>query len=258
MDINITKFCPVHEAYQFSSPLVTTDQFKGQCAAVIDYDNNFLNYWKKEKEAESSDTNRNEELAEHLQTDTRTVEELHEVCDVTKLQCDFEDKYDYNRLRIFEEFPSNVSLQTLRMVKQGKTKMEEIHFVPSFNETVREVVGRNDKIVPFGGIILDVSVFHAEKRRVQQEFYVLPNQKLTDLRDCINCQSDCLILGEFSNNPDVSLAKTAKDICNSSFFFIEHCFYNDTRNAMNRDYSKVIIDWAKSSDRYTVSRSWII
>ena len=248
MDINVAKHCPVHEAYQFTSPHVTTAHFKEQCETLIGSNYFHSNSSKKEYTLQTE----NEELATCLKSDLQTVEELQDVCSIDKLQCDLDDKYDYNKLRVFKDFPPDVPLETIRMCKELKTKMEEIHYVPSFSEPVQEEINKDDILVKPGEVIINIAVLHPKKRKVLQEFFVLPNQRLTELRDLISCQSDNLILGEFSNNPDLSYAKITKDLLTSSFFFIEQCFYNDTRNSLNRDYSKAIIEWAKSSDRYTV------
>ena len=40
--------------------------------------------------------------------------------------------------------------------------------------------------------------------------YVILLQKLAELKDVINCPSDKLILGEYSNNPDMTGAKSCK------------------------------------------------
>ena len=40
-----------------------------------------------------------------------------------------------------------------------------------------------------------------------------------------------------------------KDIYKGGFFYIEDCFYNDTRYPEALDYSKTIIEWASNSKR---------
>lgn len=73
------------------------------------------------------------------------------------------------------------------------------------------------------------------------------------MKDVINCPSDKLILGEFSTvYPDLTNAQTEKERTGSSFFMVDHTFYNDTRSELYRDYSKLIIDWAKENGRHTI------
>lgn len=45
---------------------------------------------------------------------------------------------------------------------------------------------------------------------VDQEYQVLGQQMLTELRDCIKCPCDQVIVGEFSENPDSHLLVPAK------------------------------------------------
>ena len=35
-------------------------------------------------------------------------------------------------------------------------------------------------------------------------------QKLSDLRDAITCRADLMVIGEYSNNPDLTGSKTTK------------------------------------------------
>ncbi|KAM4808918.1 snRNA-activating protein complex subunit 3 isoform 2-T2 [Rhinophrynus dorsalis] len=82
-----------------------------------------------------------------------------------------------------------------------------------------------------------------------QTMMVLASQKLTELRDAINCVSDLKIGGEFSNNPDLAPENICKDLFKSAFFYFEGVFYNDMRYAECRDISRNIIEWSESRDR---------
>lgn len=241
------KYCPVNEAYLFTSPLMNIDIFKEQCVLNIDFED--LEVRRNDKSQWQID---NEKLADKLKTDLQTVLELEEVCSIENLKCDYEDQFDFNQRHVFKDFPDDNKLQTVKQVKMGKTKVEELAYVPTFPEPVMEEISEEDELVPSGEVLLTVSIFHPEKRRVHMEFKVLPDQKLTEVRDLITCQSDKVIFGEFSSNPSLEGIKTAKEISDASFFFIEQSFYNDTRNPLNRDYSRIIKEWAKESERYTV------
>jgi len=82
-----------------------------------------------------------------------------------------------------------------------------------------------------------------------QEIWILGHQKLSELRDLITCPADLYIVGERQYDTVTTRADRANDVYKSGFFYINGCFYNDTRCAENIDYSQVIIDWAASSKR---------
>ena len=42
------------------------------------------------------------------------------------------------------------------------------------------------------------------------EFNIIFTQKLSDLRDAVTCRADLMVLGEYSNNPDLTGSKTTK------------------------------------------------
>lgn len=77
-------------------------------------------------------------------------------------------------------------------------------------------------------VIIKVALFHPERSIKTQEFLILANQKLTDLRDHLYCLSDHILHGRETR---------------SGYFFIENRFYVDMRNENNIDYSKQIIEW---------------
>ncbi|XP_021940845.1 snRNA-activating protein complex subunit 3 isoform X2 [Zootermopsis nevadensis] len=84
--------------------------------------------------------------------------------------------------------------------------------------------------------------------RCSQEIVLLGNQMLTDLRDKILCPSDLAVSSEVSENPDQNVTQKTTDEYKSGFIFIEDTFYSDYRDPTNRDYSRVIREWAASHD----------
>ncbi|XP_073508413.1 snRNA-activating protein complex subunit 3 isoform X2 [Phyllobates terribilis] len=82
-----------------------------------------------------------------------------------------------------------------------------------------------------------------------ETFMVLGSQRLTELRDAINCVSDLQIGGEFSNNPDLAPDNICKELFKSAFFYFEGIFYNDMRYPECRDISRTTIEWSESRDR---------
>lgn len=91
--------------------------------------------------------------------------------------------------------------------------------------------------------LLHVAIYHPVRNTKVKEFIVLGSQKLTELRDCIDCSTDAALLSH------VSL------YTNSGYFFIENTFYNDMRHENNIDYSENIITWLKSFDNLEGSNS---
>lgn len=91
-------------------------------------------------------------------------------------------------------------------------------------------------------IVLCVEIYH-NKRTLQktQEFLVLGQQYLTELRDKIYCLTDQLM--ERAGQHDTS-----------GYFFIEGVFCNDLRDASSIDYSKPILDWLKDSNKEALEK----
>jgi len=250
MDPYAPKHCPVKEACQFSSPLITVDQFKEQCWDMIGPEISLC--LKNEKgDLAGKSAEDLQDIASILNTDEQTIQELKEVCSIDNLKCEY-DKYDLYKMRAYKDFPDDLPLETVKICKLDRTKQEELSYAQHFMEPVEETFTEEDKLLPPGEVLLCVSVYHPTRRRPQQVFNVHSSQKLTELKDAINCPSDKIILGEQSNNPDLTGAKTAKETTGSSFFMVENIFYNDTRSQLNRDYSKTIMDWAKEAGRHTV------
>jgi len=243
MDPFSPKHCPVREACQFSSPCVNVKQFKEQCWELIGAE---VNQELCLKDSQHSVR----DIANTLNTDEQTINELQEVCSIDNLNCDY-DEFNLYKLRAYEEFPNDLPLETVKICKLGKTRQEELYYPQHFMELVDETQTTADKLTP-GEVLISVSIYHPTRRRPQCMFNVHSNQKLTELKDVISCPSDKIVLGEFSNNPNMVGAKTSKEVTGSSFFMIEQTFYNDTRNPLNRDYSRTIMDWAKDFDRHTI------
>ena len=99
----IPKYCPVNEAIQYSSPFITLKQFKEQCKDIFKdlyhlpkTERSATSITKTKRSILSSRTividqsttpeEKNAELAQLLNTDTATVEELEEVCSVDNLK----------------------------------------------------------------------------------------------------------------------------------------------------------------------------
>jgi len=282
--MELNKYCPVNEAIQFSSPLISCSQFQEQCRQILPEkfsSKKICNNDSMSKETAKKDTSprkiksprkslchvdqsestaammliekEKEECARSLDTDTQTIEELEEVCSIDHLKCDFDSRFDYMKYQVTKEFPEkDAPMETVKLTKMNKTKLEHLYYVSYFADSVDEKAKKGEKKIADGEVILVASVLYSSKKKVMQEYLLLPEQTLSDFRDVIGCPSDEVTLGEQSNNQKLVDTQVAKDVYGSSYFFIEGCFYNDTRNPLNRDYSKLLIEWAKSPERYTV------
>ena len=79
MEPYVPKHCPVNEACQFSSPLITTEQFKEQCWDVIGVTEINRDVQRDKKREELN-------IAQELNIDEQTINELKEVCSIDNLK----------------------------------------------------------------------------------------------------------------------------------------------------------------------------
>ncbi|KAH8038572.1 hypothetical protein HPB51_001993 [Rhipicephalus microplus] len=123
----------------------------------------------------------------------------------------------------------------------------------------------DDDPVPSNEVVLIVQVFKPIKMPVvlkkvrlgaqnfsfkaSAELAMLGCQTLRTLREKISCVSDAVIVGDFSDDPDRTSDQQASDLYKSAFFYIGNTFYNDMSDPSCRDYSEVIIEWAKDPKR---------
>lgn len=91
-------------------------------------------------------------------------------------------------------------------------------------------------------IVLCVEVYHSKRTSQKtREFLVLGCQPLSDLRDCIHCSTDGLMMKAEQYDP-------------SGYFLIEEVFYNDLREPSAIDYSEPIFDWLKNSENEALKK----
>ncbi|XP_021723001.1 snRNA-activating protein complex subunit [Chenopodium quinoa] len=90
--------------------------------------------------------------------------------------------------------------------------------------------------------ILCVEVYHNKHSwKKTQEFLVLGNQTLTELRDKIRCLTDMVMQKANTYDP-------------SGYFLIEEVFCNDTRDPSAINYSEPIFDWLKNSKKEALEK----
>lgn len=210
-----------------------------------------------------------ENIAAVMNVPQSTIAELADVCGKETLFTGREPKKKANLYKMKEQPPHE--LQCLKHQIESNKKREEN---PSFNIVVKNhmkytVQDAYMSIVPEGkiskpsevefqvptpNVILVVEMtkclFRGGYNQTIKErdvYQVLGSQSLTELRDKIQCSSDRVIPGDYSNMPDIDprTLNTTGDMFKSSFFFFENVFYIDMRLSDNKDYSKPIIAWAK-------------
>ncbi|CAH3195011.1 unnamed protein product, partial [Porites evermanni] len=188
-----------------------------------------------------------EEMAGEMNVSVEIMTDLTEVCSPSNLKCAAEPE----SLESIDIFKDQIPEGAVKLLKERKGKLtshkKEVNYI------VKEVAPTKEPLafqeVKTDEVILSVAIYHPRKQNKVQEFLVLGSQCLTELRDKIFCTADGMILGDHSENPDALSQPTAKENFKSGFFFIEGVFYNDRRDPLSRDYSKVIRDWAKDPQR---------
>lgn len=95
-----------------------------------------------------------------------------------------------------------------------------------------------------GEVVLAVSIYQENHpSRKLQEFNVLGSQTLASLRDAITCGSDIWMESENQKRTQKDRKVTATQVSNlkfrkkryPSYFFINGCFYSDTRSNELKD-----------------------
>lgn len=120
--------------------------------------------------------------------------------------------------------PSSNGIERMQTLRSTKTESK-----------VRAVEGEEYVPVVYPEVVLCVEVYHNVRRYIKcQEFLVLGQQTLTELRDNIYCSSDQVTQKAGNSDP-------------SGYFLIENVFYNDLRDPSAIDYSEPILDWLESS-----------
>lgn len=116
----------------------------------------------------------------------------------------------------------------------GNERMKTLRSTNTANK-VRAVDAEEYIPVVYPEVVLCVEVYHNVRKYTKcQEFLVLGQQTLTELRDKIYCSSDQVMQKAEKSDP-------------SGYFLIENVFYNDLRDPSAIDYSEPILDWLENS-----------
>jgi len=206
-----------------------------------------------------------ETLCREMGVEAETIKELEELTGPNKLRCPRESEVsnwddiltvpDDTELLTVKCWKKIVEDQTVKTANKKSTflrsKYSEIDCALKAKWEATEAINNEDRI-SYPEIVVTVSViFPRTNRRFKTcavDFHVLGSQKLYELRDKIPCALDHQPIGNFTDTPDYPRDTTLKDICTSSFFYIENTFFNDFRSSANIDLSKVMMDWAKEND----------
>ncbi|EDW02277.1 snRNA-activating protein complex subunit 3 [Drosophila grimshawi] len=89
--------------------------------------------------------------------------------------------------------------------------------------------------------------YKLERPMFAEEFVCLGSNYLTELRDKISCICNGKRFVDISEDPEAPLPVLDT---NPGYFFINDTFYNDTRNPNNCDYSKTVLQWARTASGF--------
>ncbi|XP_023234841.1 snRNA-activating protein complex subunit 3-like isoform X1 [Centruroides sculpturatus] len=220
---------------------------------------------------EQSQKSHTKEFLEYMNIKREDLNFTPKECGPEALDCQLENEMLSKKHLVI---PPGVDLLTLRLQKQKlemkmatdnlyyKNMIGDINYLSKkSSQKSSQLTQTSSDTVKAPDILITVQMFrpvsqiHSSGQRrmspfvLDQQVKVLGCQKLTELRDSINCVSDLTVIGDFSENPDFPQSTRAKDIYKSGFFFFNNTFYIDMRNENNRDYSDVIEKWAQDPSR---------
>ncbi|XVE85319.1 hypothetical protein DITRI_Ditri17bG0082200 [Diplodiscus trichospermus] len=116
-------------------------------------------------------------------------------------------------------------------------KVERMKSLRSMNSygKVKSADAKEHIPVSYPEVVLCIEVYHNIRKWSKiQEFLVLGQQTLTELKDKIYCLTDQVMQKAGQHDP-------------SGYFLIEDVFFNDLRDPSAIDYSKPIFDWLRNS-----------
>ncbi|KAI3760905.1 hypothetical protein L1987_51307 [Smallanthus sonchifolius] len=128
---------------------------------------------------------------------------------------------------------------------EKKEQMLSFNFTNSSTQKVKSSFTREHIPLHGSDILLCIEVYYINRHSTwvkTQEIMVLGQQLLTELRDKLYCLTDEIMKLDAKHDP-------------SGYFLIEDIFYNDSREANARDYSKPILDWLTESKK-TALEKW--
>ncbi|XP_049847893.1 snRNA-activating protein complex subunit 3-like isoform X2 [Schistocerca gregaria] len=130
------------------------------------------------------------------------------------------------------------------MEKERKSNLESMKHVqyirrkyPKYrnaevNYLTKESVEEESTNISENEVVMNVVLYHPKRDLKAQEYLVLGSQYLTELKDKFSCSA-----GQFS-----------EEVGSNGFFFIEDCFYSDTRFSGGIDCATPIRRWMESGE----------
>uniref|UniRef100_G3MT08 snRNA-activating protein complex subunit 3 n=1 Tax=Amblyomma maculatum TaxID=34609 RepID=G3MT08_AMBMU len=245
----------------------------GEPLKVADFSEEWTHALQASGCGEYDDKDVGEAIMKALNISESALRSLEEDFRMSSLCCG-EENLDTTKL------PEKTELETLKLLKEDLHEREkDLAYRYKYTQFMRKscpflkmnLVGEHTQekfpeteAVPSGEAVLIVQVFkpvktptfkkvrfayHTYPFRVLSEVAVLGCQTLRDLREKIHCVTDDTSIGDFSDNPDKPQELPASEVYKSGFFYIGDTFYNDMTDPSCRDYSEVIINWAKNPRR---------
>lgn len=228
---------------------------------VKEFLDGYVNEFDLRKEHEITDDNLLSSLAD-LNLNDSSVLKLSSDCSVDKLNVKEEkgffyyyrsrdcDLNDYEQLETLNARRHNLRLfknqafYRFRLLDRQKYRTNYITFNLKDVETDKN---EDDRISRFESL-LTVQIFNPISQNnykelknnnfIMHEYHVLGCQQLSKLKDIYQCVSDLMSPVDCSQNPDISKSLNKAEDYTSSFFFINNCFYIDSRLTTNIDYSE--------------------
>lgn len=160
------------------------------------------------------------------------------------------EPYFLHRMKEVAVPSSAYSLKCVRKAKQANSKNltdSKQHKVLLTTIPVKEIEALESVVKP-DETIFTVKIYEPFKYicgsrkvpKIIEEIQLLGSQKLTVLRDNIQCYVGPFL--DTSENPDVKYSDESVD---SGFIFVDDTFYNDYRSPAALDYSEEILKWLK-------------
>lgn len=154
------------------------------------------------------------------------------------------DVPNFQNLQTQEKDAHLSSIDHIKFVRKAIAKVRSKN-VNYLTKPMRSEVKKEAEELTGKEVILSVSLSAPVTGTPIQEFLVLSTQPLTALKDAFYCVQDQAPI-DLSRPDETASSATQSAVNTSGFFFIDGVFYNDTRNAENKDYATEIANWMKS------------
>lgn len=230
---------------------------------VKEFLENFVSKMDLLREYQLNDENLSNSLRDDFDLDEQRLEKLSSDCSIDLLDAKEEKEFFYNyrsrgedELVKFDELETlNARRNNLRLFKNhafyrlqvlGRQKYRTNYITFNLKED-ESSKSADDRIDTFESLLTvqifnPISVHNYKELKsnnfIMHEYHVLGSQHLCSLKDIYQCVSDLMSPVDCSRKPDISKSLNKAEDYTSSFFFINNCFYVDSRLSTNIDYSE--------------------